>query len=572
MNLNELIQRTASLHVLYVEDDLVLRENTVALLNDLFDHIDEANNGIDALEKYKASPMAYDIVITDLNMPHMNGIELIKQIKLLNSKQVIIIVSAHNETEYFLESIRNNVNGYILKPIDFDQLIETLFTASTLVEERKNESLCQTQLNQKLFKQHKIMQDFLTIDPLTQLHNASVLYDFLEQYESQHPLTLMLYNIDDFSLINQMYGSAFADEVLKKVAEYLSYNLSEEAHLYRYNSDEFVIVFNPSLNDPNAFAIQVQAFFRETPVCENDDESPTYLTLSCGIATSTHASVLLSNARTALREARLKGLPNQISIYNTENTSIQKSQSDTLWIQKLRSALEADRLIPYFQPIVDTKTLTIEKYECLARIEDKDDIIPPAYFLEAARRSGLMSSITRMMIHKVFKTFSGTKIHFSINLTSEDLLSDSFLDFVLAKQHYFSIDPACVTFEILENIILSDTDTHTLANLKRIKEMGYHLALDDFGSDRSNLNRLQALGIDLLKIDGQFIKGIANNFKSQSIVESITEMAHKMNIKVVAEYVSSDEELKMVQKLGIDYAQGYFLGIPENHLLKMIHS
>ncbi|ACZ11924.1 two-component system response regulator [Sulfurospirillum deleyianum] len=561
MNLAELIKHTASLNVLYVEDDLTLRENTVALLKDFFATVHEANNGIEALERYKASPSSYDILITDLNMPHMNGIELIKYIKAIQPKQVIIVVSAHNETEYFLESIRNNVNGYLLKPIDFEQLIDTLYSTALLVEEHKKERLQQAQLDQKLFKQHQIIQEFLSIDPITQLENASVLYESLAHYTKPHPLTLMLYNIDDFSLINQMYGSEFADEILKKVGEYLHFNLPEDAYLYRYNSDEFVIVFDPQLNTPEAFAIQLQAFFRETPLCEYNDK-PIYLTLSCGIATSSDATVLLSNARTALRETRLKGVPNQFSIYNTENSALKKSETDNQWIQKLRIALEEDRLIPYFQPIVDTKTQQLEKYECLARIEEYEEIIAPARFLEAARRSGLMENMTRMMLHKVFKTFARTPMHFSLNLTHEDILSDSFIDFLRAKQELYAIHPSCVTFEILENIILLETDTKAMNTLHRLKEMGYSLALDDFGSERSNFSRLNALGIDFLKIDGQFILGIDHNSNNQNIVHSITKMAHNMNIKVVAEFVSTQAEFEMVKHLGVDYAQGYFIGMP----------
>lgn len=561
MNLIELIKHTSSLNVLYVEDDLTLRENTVALLKDFFATIDEADNGIEALERYRASPSGYDILITDLNMPHMNGIELIKHVKTIQPKQVIIIVSAHNETEYFLESIRNNVNGYLLKPLDFEQLIETLYTTALLVEEHKKERLQQVQLDQKLFKQHQLMQEFLSIDPITQLENASVLYDSLAHYTKTHPLTLMLYNIDDFSLINQMYGSEFADEMLRKVGEFLRFNLPEDAHLYRYNSDEFVIVFDPYLNTPEDFAVQIQAFFRETPLCEYSDK-PIYITLSCGIATSNDATVLLSNARTALREARLKGVPNQFSIYNTENSALKKSETDNQWIQKLRIALEEDRLVPYFQPIVDVKTQEIEKYECLARIEEDEEIISPAHFLEAARRSGLMENITRIMLHKAFKTFAQTQTHFSLNLTLEDILSDSFLDFLHAKQELYAIHPSCVTFEILENIILSENDTKALSHLQRMKAMGYTLALDDFGSERSNFSRLNALGIDLLKIDGQFILGIDHNINNQNIVSSITKMAHNMNIKVVAEFVSTHAEFEMIQHLGVDYAQGYFVGIP----------
>ncbi|WP_263832590.1 EAL domain-containing protein [Sulfurospirillum oryzae] len=568
ISLKDLVDITSTLRILYVEDDVVLRENTVALLLDLFAEIDEATDGVEALKLYNEKENGYDIIITDLNMPHMNGMDLIRSIQAINPKQPIIVVSAHNETEYFLESIRNNINGYILKPIDFDQLIETLYKVASLVKTRKEKAQEQEILQRTLEEQSlqlaqnsQIVHEFLTVDKVTKLQNATMLYHFLDNFQQDHQLTIMLYNIDNFSFINQTYGAEFADEALFKVGEYLQYNLSQDVHLYRYNSDEFVIIFDPQIINPEFVAIQIQAFFRETPIGE-DKEKPVYITLSCGIATSNSPASLLPNARIALREARMRGIPNQYNIYNTQDIFLKRTTIETTWIQKFRIALEEDRVVPYFQPIVDNVTQKITKYECLARIEDDGEIISPSHFLEAARRSGLMSNLTRIMINKSFKIFSGQNVAFSLNITNEDLLNQTFLDFLIAKQKLYQIDPALVTFEILEDIIISDINHLPLLNLQVLKDMGYLLALDDFGSDRSNFNRLENLGVDFIKIDGQFIKGIDTNPRNQDIVESIALMAKKMGIQVVAEYVSTKEEFEMVRQLGVDYSQGYFFNVP----------
>lgn len=568
ISLKDLITLTSSLHILYVEDDVVLRENTIALLHDLFGDIHEASDGNEALELYKTHENYYDIVITDLNMPQMNGMDLIKQIQAINPKQPLIVISAHNETEYFLESIRNNVNGYILKPIDFNQLVETLYKVASLVKERKDKAISQAKLHEKLAAQGALLaensqtvHEFLTIDKVTKLQNTTMLYNFLDTCEQQHTLTIMLYNIDNFSFINQTYGSDFADEVLFKVGEYLQYNLSKEVHLYRYNSDEFVIIFDPQIINPEFVAIQIQAFFRETPIGEYNDQS-IYVTLSCGIATANNATLLLPNARIALREARMRGIPNQYNIYNTHDAFLKQTQIETEWIQKFRIAMEEDRIIPYYQPIVDNITGEIVKYECLARIEDDGEIISPTHFLEAARRSGLMSNLTRIMINKSYKMFSGQTVAFSLNITNEDLLNPNFIDFLYTKQKIYHIEPSLVTFEILEDIILSDGNRIPLQNLHILKDMGYLLALDDFGSDRSNFNRLDTLGVDFLKIDGQFIKNIDTNIRNQDIVESITTMAKKLNIPVIAEFVSTKEEFEVVKRLGVAYSQGYFFNAP----------
>ena len=560
--LEELVGITSSMRILYAEDDFQLRENTTGVLSDLFLKVDEASDGQEAWEMYQHNISAYDIIITDLNMPHMNGIELIKHIQVINPLQAIVIISAHNETEYFLESIRNSVMGYILKPIDFEQLIGSLYKTASIVKDRKENVEYKENLQRlveekthELSQTYEKMHDFLTIDTITQLQNATMLYHCLDTFPKNHELTVMLYNIDDFSFINQHYGYQFGDEILNKVAQFLQYNISKEVKLFKYNSDEFVIVFDPKVYNPALIAIQIQAFFRETPIGEFNGDS-IYVTLSCGIATSKEPPSLLPYARSALREAHERGIPNQFHIYDGKNAFIKKAKDETAWIQKFRIALEEDKVVPFFQPIISNSSGKIVKYECLARVEDEGEIISPIHFLESARRSGLMGNLTRSMINKCFKLFSGNEIEFSLNIANEDLLDHTFIDFLTMKQKHYNINPQHVILEILEDIIISDVNPLPLQNLHILKKLGYKLALDDFGTNRSNFNRLEAIRVDILKIDGQFIQGIDTNEKNQYIVKMITNMAKKMHIEVIAEFVETGQEYEMVKNIGVDYSQG----------------
>lgn len=571
--LEELVGITSSMRILYAEDDFQLRENTTGVLSDLFLKVDEASDGQEAWEMYQHNISAYDIIITDLNMPHMNGIELIKHIQVINPLQAIVIISAHNETEYFLESIRNSVMGYILKPIDFEQLIGSLYKTASIVKDRKENVEYKENLQRlveekthELSQTYEKMHDFLTIDTITQLQNATMLYHCLDTFPKNHELTVMLYNIDDFSFINQHYGYQFGDEILNKVAQFLQYNISKEVKLFKYNSDEFVIVFDPKVYNPALIAIQIQAFFRETPIGEFNGDS-IYVTLSCGIATSKEPPSLLPYARSALREAHERGIPNQFHIYDGKNAFIKKAKDETAWIQKFRIALEEDRVVPFFQPIISNSSGKIVKYECLARVEDEGEIISPIHFLESARRSGLMGNLTRSMINKCFKIFSGNEIEFSLNIANEDLLDNTFIDFLTMKQKHYNINPQHVILEILEDIIISDVNPLPLQNLHILKKLGYKLALDDFGTNRSNFNRLEAIGVDILKIDGQFIQGIDTNEKNQYIVKMITNMAKKMHIEVIAEFVETGQEYEMVKNIGVDYSQGYYFNKPLGFLV-----
>lgn len=566
------------MRILYAEDDLELRETTTSLFEELHFKVDVADNGKDALAKYLQNPSGYDIVITDLNMPHMNGIDLIKNIQLHHSEQAIIIISAHNETDFFLESIRNNVLGYILKPIDFEQLIDTLYkTCKTIVLRHENESYklkLQDMVEEKtveLKKSYAKMHEFLTVDKTTKLHNATMLYHFLDSLPNKEEMVAILYSIDDLSGFAQGYGLESTEFMLSRTAEFLKYNIPQEVDIFKYNPDEFVLLFQKGVVDPLFLVTQIQAFFKETPVLEYNF-TPVYITLSCGIAFSKEPSLLLPYARTALKEAHARALPNQYACYDEKRHSINDDKIQNIWMQKFRLALEEDRIIPVVHPIVDNATETTVSYECLARIEEESTMISPIYFLEAARRSGLMSNLTRAMINKCFKLFSHTNIAFSIDITNEDLINPSFVDFITLKQQQYQIIPHNVSLEILEDIILGDDNALPLENLRKLKALGYKISLDDFGSDRSNLNRFQHFPIDILKIDGQFVKGIEGNERNQTIIQSIVTMAHALDIKVIAEFVSTPEEFHTVKKLGVDYSQGYLFHKPEKNLQMRKHN
>ena len=571
-HLEELVALSPHMRVLYAEDDLDLRETTASIFQELHFSVDVADNGKQALEKYLANPLGYDLVITDLNMPHMGGIELIKNIKIHHSDQAIIIISAHNETDFFLESIRNNVLGYLLKPIDFEQLIETLYTTCKAIQLiRDNESYkvkLQEMVEEKtieLKENYDKMHEFLTIDKTTQLHNATMLYHFLDTLPQGKEMVAMLYSIDDLYGLTQVYGSEETEFILNKTAEFLRYNIPKEIRIFKYNPDEFVLLFENQTVEPVFLTTQIQAFFKETPVFEHH-HTPVYITLSCGIASSKEPSFLLPYARTALKEAHARGLPNQCASYDEHTHSINDDKMQNVWMQKLRLALEENRLIPVVHPIVDNQTQTIVSYECLARIEEQSGLISPIHFLEAARRSGLMCNLTRTMIHQCFKLFSQSSLSFSINIANEDLIHPSFIDFITFKQKQFDIDPTCVSLEILEDVILGKDNDVPLRNLYALKALGYKISLDDFGNDWSNFNRFEHFPIDILKIDGQFVTGIEKNERNQAIVRSIVTMAHTMNIKVIAELISTCEEFTTIKELGVDYSQGYYFYYPNKML------
>lgn len=573
--LNDLLSDTASMHILVVDDNLDFRNEFIAILKDFFCSIDQACNGKEALALYAAKNNPYDIVITDLGMPVLDGIGLIKKIQKINPTQAIIVISAYNETAQLLECIHLGIASYVIKPLQLNELVNSLSHVVSFLKTDKQNRISQKDLEEMLAvktieikNNYETMQELLTIDKITKLPNAEMLNQRLKILKQKRKnITAMLYNIDSFSLINEAYGFEAGNSILKRVGEFLSLSiLPHQASLFRYTSDEFVIVFNGKVDNPLLHAQQIQSFFHENPVYEQAQIS-LHVTLSCGIVTSQHLETLLPKAREALKIARRYNLANQVSIYNAKKACFNENAHQLEWIRKTRSALEENRIIPYFQPIVDNQTQAIMFHECLVRMQDKKDlshIISPNYFLPATRKSGLMCNLTKTMISKCFKMFANSSRAFTLNISQEDICSNDFVEFLLLKQQKYAIASHQVVLEIVEDIILDDTLSMPLKNIQKLKSLGYQIALDDFGVDKSNFNRLKNIGVDYLKIDGQFIRCVHQHECNQNIVESIVRMANKLNIKVIAEFVETVKEYEMIKALGVHYTQGYYFYKPSS--------
>ena len=227
----------------------------------------------------------------------------------------------------------------------------------------------------------------------------------------------------------------------------------------------------------------------------------------------------------------------------------------------MHTALEQDQLVPYFQGIHDNKNQNIQKFEVLARIDNEGDIISPYHFLETAELSGLLPDITRVMIDKSFKIMATNDFSFSFNITEDDLSQNYLIDYLQQKTKQYKINPSRIILEILEGVSAAGKKNH-IQQLAQLKVLGYALALDDFGTEYSNFERVLELDIDYLKIDAKYIKDIDSNKKSYEIVKAIMFFTQNANIPCIAEFVHNESVQKVVKELEIDYSQGYYFSEP----------
>jgi len=399
-------------------------------------------------------------------------------------------------------------------------------------------------------------------DVLTNLPNRFAL---MEQLQHLQYANLFLVDVDNFNNINNAYGFEIGDSVLVRIAELLAMAKPLSAKLFRVNSDEFAIVCLEMLSAQRLsdIASSMISFFDQSEI-EITSSSSIRVSISVGIAIG-GGSDMLNHAREAINELR-EHKRASFKIYDATSLFIKKQQENIYWIDKIKKAFEEERLITYYQPIVNNATGKMEKYECLIRICDNGILTPPMRFMEASKLTGTLSLMTKTVIAQSFEKFSANTFEFSINITNTDLYLNFLEEFLLKNAKKYGITPSRVVLEILEDIDTLDTP-EILAQLNALRRHGFQIAIDDFGSRSSNFSRLLEFSPDYLKIDGSFIKNILSDKKSLIIVEAVVLLCKKSGIKVVAEFVHSAEVQAKVKELGIEYSQGYYLGEPSAELV-----
>lgn len=231
------------------------------------------------------------------------------------------------------------------------------------------------------------------------------------------------------------------------------------------------------------------------------------------------------------------------------------------WGKKIKDAIKDDRIVPLFQPIVNTQTQEVIKYESLIRLKDESgELISPIHFLDLAKKNKLYPQLTMIMVRKTFEKFSKIDKKISINLSVDDILNKEVYDCIMTHLKISNFGQR-VVFELIESEGIENFD-EVLNFIEEVKTYGCQISIDDFGTGYSNFEYLMKLKVDYIKIDASMIKNIDVNKDSQMVTETILDFANKMGIETIAEFIHSKNVYEKVKELGIHYAQGYYFGEP----------
>lgn len=433
-------------------------------------------------------------------------------------------------------------------------------------------------------------------DQLTGLPNRNWLLNRLKQIISgaihHHHIGAILYlDIDNFKLINDSLGQQIGDEVLRQTATDILEILHEEDSLVRGSSDEFIILLT-ELSD-----IAVQARQEAENIAEKIqqqlvksrviDQNRIDIHVSIGIAMfpldHKEASELIQCAATALHAAKQQG-QQSICFYHQE---MQLVLNQRLNLEaELRTALESEQFEMYYQPQIDPANNSFVGAEALIRwIHPQKGMVPPDQFIPVLEESGLIIGVGQWIMQEVFSQASQHlgnippqypesgqqqlfpqsipkhNVRVAINISPLQFQQSDFIEQVKQIMNETAVDPQYIEFEITENLLISDT-VNSINKMTELKELGFSFSLDDFGTGYSSLAYLKQLPLDVIKIDRVFISTMLKESSSADIVETILDIANRFRLKVVAEGVETEAELRFLKQRQCDVVQGYFYSKP----------
>lgn len=481
-----------------------------------------------------------DEVLLAMNLDEglSNQIQTVKGISFVIVSGLIFYAILHKRLSLYVESIEE------LRIVNFN--LEIL---------NKNS----LELENKLYQQ-------VYYDELTGLPSKISIEETANAYLKKNPdqmLALVYFDIDEFRNINEVKGHQIGDELIKEVAVIMSSHLKENDILCHTGADEFVILFF-DIKDLSKFFIELDGYFKRIKKSYILDKDEYFITFSGGVALAPdHGKdyiTLLRHADSALAMAKRKG-KDQLVIFDDEMITMITQQTETL--NHLRSAIPNHEFSLHYQPVIDLSDFSIIGAEALIRWNHKlKGYIPPLEFISLSEKNGFIKEITEWVFYQAAKDLSKwpqTKQSFSvsINLSAVMLNHDSFLKYLNQWIEKYQIDCKRIVLEITETAVISDVD-RSIHVLLQLKQMGFRIALDDFGTGYSSLTYLQKLPIDIIKIDRSFINNITKDTKEFHVLKYMIDLAHHLNLAVVAEGIEIIEQEHIVKAYKADLAQGYY--------------
>jgi diguanylate cyclase (GGDEF)-like protein len=416
--------------------------------------------------------------------------------------------------------------------------------------------------------QFDLMTGLYTRDGLEQM------YAGLPEEVRYEPRSIVYIDVDHMHMVNDLHGFDVGNELIVRIADILVPPiLPEGASAARLSGDRFAIVLNGS-EPPAAAQISAKIQSAAAALVIGPEQNPVSVSISCGVAALVAMpqgfARAMAAAELACKTAKGRGR-GRVELYACEDVSMMRRHDDAIAVGQLRGALKADRLVLYAQRIAPVNRPGAPGgYELLLRMQAEDGtLVAPGPLILAAQRYQLLPTIDRWVIQRSLQMLSpyrtmlqNSGLTMSINMSGQSLGDETCLQQFKEQLRAANLPKGCVTVEITEQAAVTNL-ARASAMIEELRGLGCSFALDDFGTGANTLSHLKNLKVSRVKIDGSFVRDILTDRNSLATVKAIVELAKTLSMETVAEYVESEAILTAVRRLGVDYAQGFAIGMPQ---------
>jgi diguanylate cyclase (GGDEF)-like protein/PAS domain S-box-containing protein len=403
-----------------------------------------------------------------------------------------------------------------------------------------------------------------THDPLTGLPNRAQLMERMARLLADaQPFALLLIDLDRFKAVNEFFGHAMGDALLKATGVELAAVTGALDFVARLGGDEFAVVH------PGATPVSTDRLARAIVTALGRPFLPEVNAVNVGASVGVAVAPgdgqtspeLLRNADLALQRAREAGR----GTYCYFEAEMDRAQRERRALEaELRSAVAAGQIVPHFQPIVDIGTSAVTGFEALARwFHPTRGFIRPDVFIAIAEEAGLIVELGRAMLNAVVGEAAGwtRPLKVTVNVSPAQLAHPGFVPEVRALLARTGVDPRRIGLEVTENLLIRDAE-QALATLRALKGLGLRIIMDDFGSGYSSLRYFQLFPFDTIKVDRSFVAEMDRSAQAMAVVQAAVGLGGGLGASVVAEGVETPRQLEHLRRLGCSHAQGYLFGKP----------
>ncbi len=536
--------------VLVADDEWINREILGNLLKDDYEVL-FASDGMETLSMIRENKDMLSLVLLDLLMPNMNGLELLKQLKQEEQKiQKIPVIVLTSDQKSEVESLTLGAVDFIPKPYpQASVILARVLRTIELSEDRQILSSTER-------------------DPLTNLYNREFFYRYAEQFDQHHKdleMDAIVIDIYHFHIINERFGTVYGDSVLRSIAEKTKEAVNDLGGIVcRREADTFMI-YCPHTDNYGEILEKATGGISEEDITNNR------IRLRMGVYANVDKTLDIERrfdrakmAADALRNNYSK------SIEEYDNDLHEKEIYAEQLIEDFRAAIEKKQFKVYYQPKFDlrTGTPTLASAEALVRWQHpKFGVISPGIFIPLYENNGLIQELDNYVWRstaaqiKEWKERFGITVPVSVNVSRVDMYDPHLIDNFLGILKENSLSPEELLLEITESAYTQDSD-QIIETVSGLRSLGFMIEMDDFGTGYSSLNMISALPIDALKLDMQFIRNAFSKGKDTRMLEVIIDIANYLSVPVIAEGVETKEQLEALKALGCDYVQGYYFSKP----------